>query len=248
MLLYYKKKNWYPSPQKTPSKSFQSWFWFIFPDSDGRPSASRVSIKYLMCVPRALQRTHQSRHGGEQLCSRGGNFQGIREKAWRKWNRQIRDGAEEFVTVQKWVFWSKLQLFFLCWNRFKCHHSDAKTFLRICERSVSLSTLLTACQQLHSLQAGTYSASAFAPQWSVKASSQFSPLFKLAARFLGCRVVAQESGLAVNGAVISTLKKCDIARNLWASCGGELTCFFAPRVVFEVEVSSVILLNHRPGF
>lgn len=56
----------------------------------------------------------------------------------------------------------------------------------------------------------------------------FSP-FKLAARFLGCRVVAEESGLAVSGAVISTLKKCDVARNLWTSCGGEfpraVSCF-----------------------
>lgn len=71
----------------------------------------------------------------------------------------------------------------------------------------------------------------------------FSP-FKLAARFLGCRVAAEESGLAVSGAVISTLKKCDVARNLWTSCRGEfpraVSCFLKLK---SLQLFSYIILR-----
>lgn len=66
----------------------------------------------------------------------------------------------------------------------------------------------------------------------------FSP-FKLAARFLGCRVVAEESGLAVSGAVISTLKKCDVARNLWTSCRGEFPRAVSSPLVLFLKLKSL---------
>lgn len=203
-----------------PSLSFQSLVWFIFPDTDSDrcPSASCISVKYLMCsrlllMPSfAANRSEQSRRGGscverKKFSVRGEGMTKVKQTDMRRRRRgalnlhRFKLGFVIDKNVSRLILTSfrlKLQPFFffnpeIVLNAFIFR---PKHFQKMWKYSVWHSW--QSVKSLIVLQAGTHSASAFGLKKMGRESFVSIFTLKPSAHF-GLEWSSKESEVAVNG-------------------------------------------------